>query len=156
AADWYLATGRPELAREVVGKNRAGGLQKQRLALAVVDGDLAQTRVLLTDTPNLPPEDRVHALLALEREREAMAVIGEELARSPSGAEVPSMSEERERLSLFHRPNVRVGGAYEHITGLDIIGPVVAASHDGLGGRLTYSASGSRMVDGSRQLLLRG
>jgi tetratricopeptide (TPR) repeat protein len=156
AADWYLGTGRPEHARKIVARSGPEELRKHRLALALVDGDPTQIRTLLADPSPLPPEERAHAFLAIGRERDSMAVMGEELARSPAGADAQAMSEELARLSLFHRPNVRVGGAFEHVTGLDVAGPVIAASHDGLGGRLTYSASASRMVDRSGRLLLRG
>lgn len=154
AADWYLATERPELARRIVARSAPEALRKQRFALAVVDGDPTQLRTMLADA-SFVSENRAHALVALERDREAISVLGQELSRAPNGPDAPVMSEELARLRLVHQPNVRVGATYEHITGLDVVGPTVAASHDGLGGRLAYSASGSRMTDGGGQLLLR-
>ncbi|MBX3219291.1 MAG: tetratricopeptide repeat protein [Labilithrix sp.] len=156
AADWYLATGRPEHARRIIARSSPDALRRQRLALALVDGDPTEMRVLLADETGLSPEDRAHAYVALERDPQAMRVLRQELSRAPSGADAPAMSEELARLTLLHRPNVRVGAAYEHIAGVDVAGPSLAASHDGLGGRLTYAASAARMTDGGGQLLLRG
>lgn len=156
AVDWYLATGRPEHARRILARSAPDMLRKHRLALALVDGDPTQLKALVADTTNGSAEDRAHALVELERGRDAMAVMREELARAPNGPETAALDGELARLALIHRPNVRIGGVYEHITGLDVAGPALAASHDGPGGRLTYSASASRMFDRGGQLLLGG
>ncbi len=156
AVEWYLATGRPEHARRVLAQNGAGPLRKHRLALAVIDNDPAQMKALLADASGASGENRAHALVELERGRDAMAVMREELAHAPNGPDAPAMNAELAKLALIHRPNVRIGGVYEHISGLDVAGPTLSASHDGLGGRVTYSASAARMFDRGGQLLLRG
>lgn len=156
ALDWYLSTGRPEHARRILARSAPNTLRKHRLALALVDGDPTQMKTLLADASNLAPEDRAHALLELERGREAMAVMKEEISRSPNGADAPGTNDELARLAWMHHPNIRIGGVYEHITGLDVAGPRIAMSHDGLANRLTYAASASRMVDNGRLLLLEG
>ncbi|HVH47767.1 MAG TPA: tetratricopeptide repeat protein, partial [Labilithrix sp.] len=56
AADWYLATGRPEYARRIVAGNSALALRKHRLTLALIDGDPAQMKASLADAGELPPE----------------------------------------------------------------------------------------------------
>jgi len=154
AVDWYLATGRPEHARRILARTAPETLRKHRLALALVDNDPTQMKALLASDSSGSAEDRAHALVELERGREAMTVMREDLARAPNGPDAPAMSGELAKLALVHRPNVRVGGVYEHITGLDVAGPALAASHDGLGGRLTYSASASRMFDRGGLLLM--
>ena len=154
AADWYLSTGRPEYARRVLARAAPWTLRKQRLALAMIDEDPTLVKALLAEAQELGPEERAHALIALERDHAALGAVAEALERAPNGPDAPVLNEELARLKLTHRPNVRVGVAYVHVTGLDIAGPVVTTSHDALGGRLTYAASGSRMTDRSGQLLL--
>lgn len=157
AADWYISTGRPDFARPIVDRSKAlessGRFRRYRLALALVDGDQSQMKRLLSEGGDLPVEDRVHALISIDREPDAAGVISDTLATDVVGAEEP-MRDELQRIAERHRRNVRVGANYTLITGLDIAGPEVSMSHDFARGRMIYTASGVRMSDRGGVLVL--
>lgn len=149
SADFYLSTDRPEFARRFVHQH---GLLKHRLTLALLDDDRTEIRNVLAQRGDLGSEPHVHGLLALDRDHEAAGVIGETLARDPNTRDEPALRSELERFAERHRPNLRAGASYVHVTGLDIYGPTAGAAHDGLGGRIMYDASGVRMTDRSQLL----
>lgn len=150
AVDAYLATDRPDFARRILLRlgpaGRRGSLARHRLALAIAEGDRAEVAALLEDKGELTGEERAHGLLALERERPALGAISEELARADVTAE-SGLRDTLARLGSYHRPTVRAGGWYTHVTGLDTVGPIVGASHDQGAGALVYSGYGVRMSE---------
>ncbi|AKU93731.1 Extracellular Matrix protein PelB [Labilithrix luteola] len=157
AADWYLSTGRPDFARPIVERSKtldmSGRFRRYRLALALVDGDQSQMSRLLAEGGDLPVEDRVHALVSIDREPDAASVISQTLATDVVGAEEP-MRDELQRIAERHRRIVRAGANYTLITGLDIAGPEVSMAHDLARGRIIYTASGVRMSDRGGVLVL--
>lgn len=150
AVDAYIATDRPDYARRILLRlgeaGRRGPLRRHRLALAIADNDRAEIAALLEGKGDLTPEERVHGLLALDRERPAIGAITEEIARTEPTAE-SGLRETLARLGPYHRPTARFGGWYTHVTGLDVIGPVVGASHDVGSGALVYSGYGVQMTE---------
>ncbi|MBX3192146.1 MAG: tetratricopeptide repeat protein [Labilithrix sp.] len=157
AADFYLSTDRPEYARPFVagrGANDDAAFRKHRLSLALLDDDHAAIRATLSRPGLLSNDARAHGLLALDREREAGGLITEILAREPNTVDEPALREELNGIGERHRPQVRAGGAYAHVTGLDVAGPIASVSHDALGGRVTYEATAARMTDRSGQIVL--
>lgn len=159
AADWYLATDRPERARKIIdgtkAAQRAPGLRKYRLALAIADENRAEAQVLLDAVgTEVPADERMHARLMLGQDGAAVSEINAEGTGIGIGVDQPDMRAEIATIASYHRPNVRVGGTYIHVTGLDTWGPIASASHDAFGGRMIYAANGISMTDRSGILVL--
>ena len=158
ALDWYMATDRAEFARRLLGAKaaRRKELRKYRLALAMIDEDRSAISALLDASEDVPPDERMHASVLLDNDGATTRAIGDALAPGQTVTDDSAMRQELARISSRHRPNVRAGGLYFHVTGLDIFGGQASASHDAFHGRITYSASAVQMRDRSGILDVRG
>jgi hypothetical protein len=156
--DWCLSDDRVDCARNVLLRDRGQHANQPkwralRLQLDVADDDYTAMKELLDNAAGLDPNDRIEALIALEKDEAAAAAIIDGLDRNPTEARDTwrrSLTEIRQR----HVPNAQAGGSYGSIGSLDVFGPNVGAAHDVGSARLIYSALGRQMTTRDGSLLL--
>ncbi len=159
AIEWCLRDERMECARSLLAtpgsEARSAAWRGYRLQLAVADDDRATMSALLTHESGLEANDRIEALVSLERDDAAKAAIADALDRDPVGDQEVS---QRELASIErrHAPTVAVGAGYDDIAGLDIYGPDVAATHDLGRARIVYTAAARELSVHDGSLVMRG
>jgi len=156
--DWCLSDDRVDCARNVLVRDRGRHASQPkwrafRLQLAVADDDYTEMKELLVNPAGLDPNDRIEALIALEKDEAAASAIIDGLDRNP----IEARDTWRQRLAEIqerHAPNAQAGGSYGYIGSLDVFGPNVGVAHDLGSARLIYSAFGRQMATRDGSLVL--
>lgn len=147
ALDWYLAEDRVDSARHLLGTRRRSQdpstWDKYRLSIALADDDLASIQGLLATASGIDTDQRIDALVALNRDRLAGAEIVEALGHQPADAD--ALKEQLIQIRDRHAPMFRLGGTYVYIGGLNVYGPTVGGAQDWGAARILYSASAVQM-----------
>jgi tetratricopeptide (TPR) repeat protein len=149
AIEWNLATDRQDRVRRDVlrpprGASQAPRWRGYRLALAVADDDHDTIQQILADPSGIDAEQRVDAVLALERDDLAAPALAQALAQG-AAAEHPEYADKLIEIHFRHAPTWSVGGSYEYVTGLDVYGPTLTAAYDAGEARLFVTGSVRRV-----------
>lgn len=156
ALDWYLAEDRIDSARKLIDSQRrsqdTSTWNKYRLSIALAEDDFAAIHHLLATSSGVDTEQRIDALVTLDRDRLAGAEILDALDHRPDDPDV--LQERLIQIRDRHEPMLRLGGTYVYIGGLDVYGPLVGGAADLGSARIVYSASAVQMQtpDGSLSL----
>lgn len=148
---WYLGSDRPEYAKEILKDARLRVIRgpewaAHRMTIATGDEDRLAMNELLVSERALSPEDRLKAADLLERD---YLTIREHDAAIHTDPHSPASPERRVKLRHLLRQHgviMRLGAAYENVTGLDLVGPYALAAHDVGRFRLIYQADARRMT----------
>ncbi|HXX66278.1 MAG TPA: tetratricopeptide repeat protein [Polyangiaceae bacterium] len=147
ALDWYLAEDRIDSARRLIDSQRRSQdtsiWNKYRLSIALAEDDFAAIHHLLATASGIDTDQRIDALVVLDRDRLAGAEILDALDHHADDSD--TLNEKLLQIRDRHAPMLRLGGTYVYIGGLDVYGPAVGAAADWGPARVLYSASAVQM-----------